>query len=176
MKKNIIYFILFFFFITIFVLLYNGLEKVNVYIPEKIINKKIIEFSGKELYSNNIVEFDTLVSSNKLTIVNIWSSWCKPCRDEHKYLMKLKNHKNFNLVGINYKDDPNNSKNFISKYGNPFSKILLDENGIISINIGAYAVPETFIVNSERKILKKYIGPLTEKKFQEILSIGNEVN
>ena len=176
MKKNIIYIALVVFFTSIFVILFYGLERVETYIPEKITNKNVLKFSAKDLFSNKNVSFDSLVSGNKLTIINIWASWCKPCREEHKYLMKLKNQKNINLIGINYKDNTKNSKNFINKFGNPFSKILVDTNGMISINIGAYAVPETYIINSNKKILKKYIGPLTENNIEEIIRIVNEIN
>tara|TARA_B100000953_G_C17836404_1_gene363558 strand:- start:80 stop:610 length:531 start_codon:yes stop_codon:yes gene_type:complete len=176
MKKNLIFLTLLIFFSIIFIILYSGLERVKTYSPEKITNKNIIKFSAKDLFSENKVDFNNLVLSNKLTVINIWASWCKPCREEHSYLMKIGNEKNINLIGINYKDNLNNSKKFIDNFGNPFSRILVDKNGIISINIGAYGVPETYIINSEKKILKKYIGPLKEKNVEEIIRLANEIN
>jgi len=176
MKKKLIFLTLIIFFTIIFIILYNGIERVKTYSPEKITNKNIIKFSAKDLFSEKKVDFGNLVMSNKLTIINIWSSWCKPCRDEHPYLMKIGNKKNINLIGINYKDNLKNSKKFIDNFGNPFSRILVDADGIISINIGAYGVPETYIINSEKKILKKYIGPLKEKNVKEIMKLANEIN
>jgi len=84
--------------------------------------------------------------------------------------MELKN-KNFNLLGINYKDNIGNAQSFLNELGNPYSKILSDKNGVTSIELGAYGVPETFIVNKEKKIIKKIIGPIDNEKFNEILEL-----
>ena len=81
------------------------------------------------------------------------------------------NNKNLNLLGINYKDNIINAQSFLNELGNPYSKILSDKNGVTSIELGAYGVPETFIVNKEKKIIKKIIGPIDNKKFNEILEL-----
>ncbi len=86
-----------------------------------------------------------------------------PCRSEHHFLMDLSKNSKINLVGLNYKDRLTNAKKFINDFGNPFSKILIDPDGTISIELGAYGIPETFIINKDRKIVKKFIGPLTKK-------------
>lgn len=176
MKKKLIFFTLVLLFSIIFIILYSGLNKVEKYVPEKITNNSIIKFSAKDLFSKKEFKFNSLVIDNKLTIINIWASWCQPCREEHPYLMKLGSHRNVNLIGITYKDNYKNSKKFLNNFGNPFSKVLVDKSGIISINIGAYGVPETYIINSDKKILKKYIGPLKEKDFLEIKRLANEIN
>ena len=102
-------------------------------------------------------------------ILNIWSSWCGPCRKEHPKLMELSKNPSVKLIGINYRDNPKNAKNFIKKFGNPFSFIFVDINGIISIELGAYGVPETIVVNKDRKIIKKFVMLFVEivilKKF-----------
>ena len=87
--------------------------------------------------------------------------------------MDLSKNPNLNLVGLNYKDQSESAKKFIYELGNPFSNILVDNNGIISIELGAYGIPETFIVNNNTEIIKKYIGPLTNKSFKEIEKIIN---
>jgi cytochrome c biogenesis protein CcmG/thiol:disulfide interchange protein DsbE len=81
------------------------------------------------------------------------------------------NNKNLNLLGINYKDNISNAQSFLNELGNPYSKILSDKNGVTSIELGAYGVPETFIVNKEKKIIKKIIGPIDNEKFNEILEL-----
>ena len=81
------------------------------------------------------------------------------------------NNKNLNLLGINYKDNISNAQSFLNELGNPYSKILSDNNGVTSIELGAYGVPETFIVNKEKKIIKKIIGPIDNEKFNEILEL-----
>ena len=75
------------------------------------------------------------------------------------------------LIGLNYKDDLKNAKNFIDELGNPYSKILVDKDGTLSIEWGAYGVPETFLINKDKKIIKKYFGPLDEKSLKEIKKI-----
>ena len=158
----------------IFIILFKGLFNLNTYTPNKILTEKVTNFTAKELYFNNDIELKELLSDKKFTILNIWSSWCVPCRAEHKYLMELKKVKNLNIIGINYKDKIDNAKKFISDFGNPYFKILVDLDGTKVIELGAYGVPETYIINNlEKKIIKKYIGPLDEIKLQEIIKILN---
>ena len=85
--------------------------------------------------------------------------------------MNLSKKSNLNIIGLNYKDKKNNAIKFLNELGNPFSKILTDPDGIISISLGAYGVPETFLLNDRSKIIKKYIGPLTENNILEIIKI-----
>ena len=96
-----------------------------------------------------------------------------PCRFEHHFLMDLSKNSKINLIGLNYKDRSNNAKKFINDFGNPFSKILIDPKGIISIELGAYGIPQTFIINKDQKIVKIFIGPLTKENMREIEQIIN---
>ena len=171
MKKNIFYSILFLFFLFIFSTFYIGLDKPNFYTPKEIKNENLEAFSSKELFSNEQFQSNDLIKVNKFTIVNIWASWCIPCKQEHSLLMDLKNKTNINIIGLNYKDKKNNAKNFINELGNPFSKILTDPDGIISISLGAYGVPETFLLNNKSKVIRKYIGPLNNDNVLEIINI-----
>jgi len=172
MKRNLIYLIILIIIFFVFYVFFKGLNKVNIYTPNEITNKKIVNFSSKELYTQKNVSFSDILLDNKFTIVNIWSSWCLPCRDEHKYLIKLGQKNNLNMVGINYKDDPTNAKKFIDQFGNPFSLILIDKDGTIAIELGAYGIPETFIINNlEKKIIKKYIGPINDENFNDIINL-----
>ena len=94
-----------------------------------------------------------------------------PCRTEHPFLMDLSDNSKIILVGLNYNDSSNNAIKFINDFGNPFSKILIDPDGTISIELGAYGIPETFIINKDQIIIKKFIGPLTKKNLKEIEQI-----
>ena len=85
-------------------------------------------------------------------------------------MIRLKNSK-INLVGINYKDNINNAKAFLNELGNPYSKILSDKDGVTSIELGAYGVPETFLINKEKVIIKKIIGPINNESYKEILNL-----
>ena len=92
-----------------------------------------------------------------------------PCRTEHEFLINLSENKDVILVGLNYKDKTENAKSFLNELGNPYEKVLIDDKGLISIELGAFGVPETYIINNqEKKIIKKYVGPIDEIKSKEI--------
>ena len=96
-----------------------------------------------------------------VTLVNVWASWCVPCHDEAPLLMKLAEDKRIRLVGINYKDQPDNARRFIGRHGNPFVAVGADANGRASIDWGVYGVPETFLVGRDGRIAYKLVGPIT---------------
>ncbi len=171
MKKNFFYLAIFLVFFFIFVIFYLGLNKQNNYIIKEIKNKKLSVFKSNELYSNKEFNSDEIIKNNKFTLINLWASWCVPCRAEHPILMNLSKNKKLFILGLNYKDKKNNSTKFINEYGNPYSIILTDPNGLVSISLGAFGVPETFLVNNKSEIVKKYIGPLTNINLKEIKNI-----
>jgi cytochrome c biogenesis protein CcmG/thiol:disulfide interchange protein DsbE len=96
-----------------------------------------------------------------VTLVNVWASWCVPCHEEIPLLVKLGEDKRLKLVGINYKDRPDNARRFLGRYGNPFVATGVDANGRASIEWGVYGVPETFIVSRDGRIVHKLVGPIT---------------
>jgi cytochrome c biogenesis protein CcmG/thiol:disulfide interchange protein DsbE len=96
-----------------------------------------------------------------VTLVNVWASWCVPCHEEIPLLVKLGEDKRLKLVGINYKDRPDNARRFLGRYGNPFVATGADANGRSSIEWGVYGVPETFIVSRDGRIVYKLVGPIT---------------
>ena len=97
----------------------------------------------------------------QVTLVNIWASWCVPCRDEHPQIMKLGQDPRIKVVGLNYKDAPENALEFLNSLGNPYDVVGTDRSGRAGIEWGVYGVPETFIVNREGKIVYKFVGPLS---------------
>jgi cytochrome c biogenesis protein CcmG/thiol:disulfide interchange protein DsbE len=94
-------------------------------------------------------------------VVNVFASWCAPCRDEHPLLMDLAKDRGIRLVGINQKDNPENARRFLGRFGNPFAAVGADPDGRASIELGVYGVPETFIVGPDGTVRHKHIGPLT---------------
>ena len=172
MKKKIIFFSVIIFSLFIFFIFLKSINSNNLYIPKNISNE-MSQIKTTELFTGEKLNLEKALSDSKINLINIWSSWCIPCREEHKYLMKLNKDNKINLLGLNYKDKENNAKNFIKKYGNPYDFILTDPSGIISIDLGAYGVPETFIIKN-KKIVKKFIGPLNEKKLKEIIKLKNK--
>ena len=170
MKNKLIPSIIIISFIAVFLIFYKGLQETNIYTPNSEIKKDIPIFSSVSFDSKQNVNSSEIFNSNKFYLLNIWASWCVPCRQEHAYLMRLSDSDQVTLIGLNYKDNFNNAQNFLKKLGNPYEKILLDEDGIISIEWGAYGVPETFLIH-KNKIVSKYIGPLNEELINEINSI-----
>jgi cytochrome c biogenesis protein CcmG/thiol:disulfide interchange protein DsbE len=104
-----------------------------------------------------------------VTVVNVWASWCVPCHDEAPLLMQLAQDGRMRMVGINYKDRPDNGRRFLGRYGNPFAAIGADRSGRAAIEWGVYGVPETFIVGRDARIAYKLVGPITPDNFGSVL-------
>ena len=104
-----------------------------------------------------------------VTVVNVWASWCVPCHDEAPLLMQLAQDQRLRVIGINYKDDAENARRFLGRYGNPFAAAGADQNGRAAIEWGVYGVPETFVIGRNARIAYKLVGPITPENFQSIL-------
>jgi cytochrome c biogenesis protein CcmG/thiol:disulfide interchange protein DsbE len=105
----------------------------------------------------------------KVSLVNVWASWCVPCHDEAPLLTQIGQDKRLQLVGINYKDAPDNARRFLGRYGNPFGIVGVDGNGRAAIEWGVYGVPETFVVGRDGKIAYKLVGPVTPENIDAVL-------
>ena len=112
---------------------------------------------------------DPSAFKGKVSVVNVWASWCVPCHEEAPLLTKLSADKRIQIVGINYKDTPDNARRFLGRYGNPFGIVGADSNGRASIEWGVYGVPETFIVGRDGKIAYKLIGAVTPENIDTVL-------
>jgi cytochrome c biogenesis protein CcmG/thiol:disulfide interchange protein DsbE len=114
---------------------------------------------------------DPATFKGKVSIVNVWASWCIPCHEEAPLLTALGQDKRLQLIGINYKDAPDNARRFLGRYGNPFSIVGVDGNGRAAIEWGVYGVPETFIVGREGTIVYKMVGPVTPQNIDTVLKV-----
>jgi len=117
---------------------------------------------------------DPSVFKGKVSLVNVWASWCVPCHDEAPLLTEMAKDKRLQIVGINYKDVPDNARRFLGRYGNPFSAVGVDRNGRGSIEWGVYGVPETFIVGRDGTIVYKLVGPITPQNLERVLKVEIE--
>jgi cytochrome c biogenesis protein CcmG, thiol:disulfide interchange protein DsbE len=168
MKNKLSLLIIIIFLSFCFIIFYKGLENSNTYMP-KISNKKNIpNFKAKDLNSNYYLNSEKIFENDTFYIVNIWASWCVPCRTEHPLLMGLSKNQSIKLIGLNYKDNLDNAKKFINEYGDPYSQIIVDKDGTLSIEFGAYGVPETFVIDKNKKIIRKFIGPINKEIVEEI--------
>ena len=167
MKNKLLPLSITFVFIIIFIIFFKGLQNTNIYTPETKIIYEVPSVSVKLFNSNEIINTLEIFNSDKFYLLNIWSSWCVPCRKEHSILMELKKNNKLKVIGMNYKDSKENAKNFLKELGNPYDQIIFDSKGTNAIEWGAYGVPESFLIN-KNKVIKKYIGPLTKSSTEEI--------
>lgn len=140
-------------------------------LPSVLINKPVPTFNlapleGLTADGKPVPGFSNEDLKGRVTIVNVWASWCAPCRLEHPLLVELAKDPSVRLVGINQKDNPENARRFLGALGNPYSAVGIDPNGRASIDWGVYGVPETFIVGPDGMIRHKHIGPLTPENLE----------
>ena len=167
MTKKLLSFFIVLVFGVIFIIFYKGLEDSNIYTPNINIKKEIPVFKTRDFYSGISLNSLDIFEFDKTYLLNIWSSWCVPCRQEHPLLVDLKEEGKINIIGMNYKDNRKNAENFLQELGNPYKEVFIDLDGTIAIEWGAYGVPESFFIKNN-KIIKKYIGPLNEQVIDEI--------
>jgi cytochrome c biogenesis protein CcmG/thiol:disulfide interchange protein DsbE len=120
-----------------------------------------LERDGKPIPGLSAADF-----RGNVTVVNVWASWCIPCRDEAPFLLELASDTRIRLIGINYKDQPDNARRFLNRYGNPFLASGVDQNGRAAIEWGVYGVPETFLIGRDGRIAYKLVGPLGAQNFE----------
>ena len=125
--------------------------------------------TGLERNAAPLPGLDPAAFTGAVTLVNVWASWCVPCRDEAPILLQLAQDTRLRLVGINYKDAPENARRFLGRYGNPFAAVGADPNGRASIEWGVYGVPETFLVDPHGRIAFKMVGPITPNNLDRVL-------
>ena len=123
-----------------------------------------LERNGKPVSGLEADSFKGAVS-----VLNVWASWCVPCRDEAPLLLTLTRDQRVRILGINYKDSPENARRFLARYGNPYFANGADLNGRASIEWGVYGVPETFVVGRDGRIAYKLIGPIEPVNLEKVL-------
>lgn len=139
----------------------------NSVIPSALIDKPapalaLAPLVGAIRAGQPVPALDTAAIKGKLTLVNVWASWCVPCRQEHPIILGLSQDPRINVVGINYKDKNDAALAFLGELGNPFRAIGVDPKGTAAIDWGVYGIPESFLVGEDGKILLKQVGPFTD--------------
>jgi len=156
------------FLVFCFIIFYKGLNNPNIYTPKMNVGKNLPTFKAQDFITNTNIDSEKVFAEESYYIVNIWASWCIPCRKEHSLLMELNKNKSIKLIGLNYRDNLDNAKKFINELGNPYMQILIDKDGTLAIEFGAYGVPETFLIDKNKKIIKRFIGPINKEILEEI--------
>jgi len=153
-------------FVIISIFLYFSLNTTSNKLPSPLLGKIFPEIEAEDFYSDESVLLSDLFS-DKMSLVNVWASWCVTCRQEHQMMMKIANNKDLQLIGINYKDTRANGEKYLKVMGNPYDVIVFDPSGKIGLDLGVYATPETFLVNNKGVILYKHIGMIDSKVWEE---------
>ena len=125
--------------------------------------------AGLERDGKHVPGLDGATFEGQVTVLNVWASWCVPCHDEAPLLMKLAEDSRIRIVGINYKDQADNARRFLGRYGNPFAANGADINGRGAIEWGVYGVPETFVIGRDARIAYKLVGPITAANIEAAL-------
>ncbi|CAN7501119.1 DsbE family thiol:disulfide interchange protein [Agrobacterium genomosp. 3] len=145
----------------------NGLDISAI--PSALIGTKAPSLSLPPLEGSNLPALTDAAIKGKLTLVNVFASWCIPCRQEHPLLQELAKDSRITVVGINYKDKQDNALRFLGELGNPFAAIGVDPNGKAAIDWGVYGIPESYLVGADGTILYKKVGPFDARSVERDL-------
>lgn len=158
-------------FVALVALLAIGLTLNPRLVPSPLIGKPAPTFNLPLLLQEGSFSNEDLIGH--VTLVNVWASWCFACRQEHEVVKHL-SRSGVRIIGLNYKDEPDNAKNWLDKLGNPYKSIAVDYNGRIAIDWGVYGAPETFLIDQQGIIRHKVIGPLSDKeKYDALMAVMN---
>ncbi|MEQ8598958.1 MAG: DsbE family thiol:disulfide interchange protein [Devosia sp.] len=138
-----------------------SIDRDTTLVRSVLIDKPVPDFTLPAVEGLDVPGFDTNSLGDEVTVVNVFASWCIPCRDEHPLLETLKAQTGVRLFGINHSDAPENARAFLAELGNPYDAVGADRDRRVSIDWGVYGVPETFLVDADGVITYKHVGPLT---------------
>ena len=138
-----------------------SIDRDTTLVRSVLIDKPVPDFALPAVEGLDAPGFDTAALRGEVTVVNVFASWCIPCRDEHPLLETLKAQTGVRLFGINHSDAPENARAFLAELGNPYDAVGADRDRRVSIDWGVYGVPETFLVDTDGVITYKHVGPLT---------------
>ena len=158
-------------FVVIAAFLYLSLSSNPRELPSPFLGKAFPDIEVEDFYTGEVISLrDTFRS--KITLVNVWASWCPACRAEHQMLMNISKENLVQLIGLDYKDTRADANKMLEVMGNPFDLIVFDPKGVVGLELGVYATPETFLVNQQGVILYKHIGEISQRVWtQDFLPI-----
>ncbi len=138
-----------------------GLRHDPKVIPSMLLDRQLPNFQLPALVPDRAALSSSELQGRGLVLINVFSSWCGGCRFEHPFLMEKSKDRRFTLVGLNWKDEPENARAFLATYGNPFEQLGADPSGRAGINLGVTGVPETFVIDSSGRVRLRVPGPMT---------------
>jgi cytochrome c biogenesis protein CcmG/thiol:disulfide interchange protein DsbE len=137
-------------------------------VPSPLVDKPAPTFSLPTL-SDPQLQFAAEQMKGQVWVLNVWASWCVPCLAEHPYVTAMAREAGVPVVGLNYKDKPEDAKRWLARHGDPYTNIAADREGRVGIDFGVYGVPETFIIDKQGTIRHKQIGPITPEDLRDTL-------
>jgi cytochrome c biogenesis protein CcmG/thiol:disulfide interchange protein DsbE len=154
-------------FVLIIILLWKGLSLHPNEVPSPLVNKPVPQFQLPTLdYPEKFISHKEFMG--KVTLLNVWASWCYACADEHKLLLEIAKTEYLSLYGLNYKDDPVAAKAWLKTHGNPYHNVIMDQKGTTAIDFGVYGAPESFLIDKKGVIRYKQIGPMTMEAWEKM--------
>lgn len=166
-KQRILLFIPLAVFAVLVAFFWRGLSLDPNKMPSALLNKPVPVFSLPRLDNSEESRTQTIFHE-KVTLLNVWATWCVTCREEHAFLNILKQ-QGVAIIGVNYKDNTQDARRWIADLGNPYADILIDEDGRFGLNLGVFGAPETYLVDKQGVIRYKYIGDLNQKVWNETI-------
>ncbi|MDO7085503.1 DsbE family thiol:disulfide interchange protein [Pseudocolwellia sp. AS88] len=157
--NKVIRFIPLILFVVLGVVLYRGLSLNPTELPSALVGKTFPAFAlytvedAKDLKTNADLK-------EGIKLVNVWGTWCPSCRAEHEFLLEIADTERFTIYGLNYDDERVLAQKWLANLGNPYQFSMFDEAGKLSIDLGVYAAPETFVIDHNNVIRKRFAGPL----------------
>lgn len=148
-------------------LLFAGLGLDPKIVPSALIDKPVPPFDLPPLPGKEPGLIVANLARGEVSLVNVWASWCGPCRVEHPQLIEIAKMQKVHMIGLNYKDDPANALAFLKQLGDPYETIGADRKGRVAIEWGVYGVPETFLIDGKGRIVMKHVGPLQPEDISE---------
>jgi cytochrome c biogenesis protein CcmG/thiol:disulfide interchange protein DsbE len=155
-------------FVALAWFLYAGLSLNPREVPSPLIGKPAPAFALPRLDDpTQTVKREDLLG--KVWVMNVWASWCAPCREEHPLVIALAKQRKVPVIGLNYKDRPGDARNWLERLGNPYAATLIDFDGKVGIDFGVYGVPETFVIDAQGLVRFKHVGALTPQVISQKL-------
>ena len=147
-------------FVGACIFLFKGLWLNPSELPSPLIGKSFPEFRLKDTI-NLDNEYNQKDLKGKVSLINVWGSWCPACKIEHQVLNELATKEKINIVGINYKDNISDAQKWLKDFGDPYEMHIFDNEGLLGVDLGVYGAPETFIIDRNGIIRYKFIGPIS---------------
>ena len=166
-KQRLFLFIPLAVFIVLLGFFFRGLSLNPNDMPSALLNKSVPKFSLPRLENHQETRTESIMLG-KVSLLNVWATWCVTCREEHAFLNQLKS-QGMHIVGLDYKDNNADALRWIAELGNPYDEIVVDEDGKVGLDLGVFGAPETYVVDKKGIIRYKYIGDLNQKVWDETI-------